>query len=115
MLVSLQNQTKVKYLVRCRSVSPESALIFANAFVKSSPGIFSNSAGKFHNQTYHLFIDYKQAQDRTKRMELYVGMKELGYETKLIRLVKATVDCTKCRVKVQNDLSDEFDVEEGQK
>ena len=48
-------------------------------------------------------------------MELYVGMKELGYETKLIRLVKATLDGTKCRVKLQNDLSDEFDVEEGLK
>ena len=70
---------------------------------------------EFQVQTYHLFIDYKQAYDRTKRKELYVGMKELGYETKLIRLVKATLDGTKCRVKVQNDLSDEFDVEEGLK
>jgi len=70
---------------------------------------------EFQVQTHHLFIDYKQAYDRTKRKELYVGMKELGYETKLIRLVKATLDGTRCRVKVQNDLSDEFDVDEGLK
>jgi len=70
---------------------------------------------EFQTQTYHLFIDFKQAYDRTKRNELYVAMKELGFETKLIRLVKATLDGTRCRVKVQNDLSDEFAVGEGLK
>ena len=42
-------------------------------------------------------------------------MKELGFETKLIRLVKATLDGTWCRVKVQNDLSDPFAIKEGLK
>ena len=39
---------------------------------------------EFQVWTYHLFIDFKQAYDRTKRRELYVAMKELGFETKLI-------------------------------
>jgi len=70
---------------------------------------------EFQVRTHHLFIDFKQAYDRTKRMELYVAMKELGFETKYIRLVKATLDGTRCRVKVQNDMSDEFAVREGLK
>ena len=44
-----------------------------------------------------------------------MAMKELGFETKLIRLVKATLDGTWCRVKVQNDLSDPFAIKEGLK
>ena len=70
---------------------------------------------EFNVQTFHLFIDFKQAYDRTKRNELYVAMKELGFETKYVRLVKATLDGTKCRVKVQNDLSELFAVREGLK
>lgn len=68
---------------------------------------------EFKVQTYHLFIDFKQAYDRTKRKELFEVMKELGFETKLIRLVKATLDGTKCRVKVNNDMSDPFVTREG--
>ena len=70
---------------------------------------------EFKVNTHHLFIDFKQAYDRTKRSELYVAMKDLGFETKLIRLVKATLDSTWCRVKVQNDLSEPFSVKEGLK
>src|ERR1700744_4601746 len=57
---------------------------------------------EFQVRTYHLFIDFKQAYDRTKRRELFVAMKQLGFETKLIRLVKATLEGIRCRVKVQN-------------
>ena len=49
---------------------------------------------EFKVDTHHLFIDFKQAYDRTKRKELFVAIKELGFETKLIRLVKATLDGT---------------------
>jgi sorting nexin-29 len=70
---------------------------------------------EFKVQTRHLFIDFKQAYDRTNRTELFIAMKELGFETKMIRLVKATLDGTKCRVKVQNDLSDAFAVKDGLK
>ena len=34
---------------------------------------------EFQVRTYHLFIDFKQAYDRTKRRELFVAMKELGF------------------------------------
>ena len=62
---------------------------------------------EFQVRTHNLFIDFKQAYDRTKRRELYVAMKELGFETKLNRLVKATLQGTRCRVKVQNYLFSE--------
>lgn len=69
--------------------------------------------GEFNVQTHHLFIDFKQAYDRVKRRELFVVMKELGFETKLIRLVKATLNGTKCRVKVQSNMSEAFETAEG--
>ncbi len=68
---------------------------------------------EFNVQTHHLFIDFKQAYDQVKRRELFVVMKELGFETKLIRLVRATLKGTKCRVKVQNNMSEAFETRES--
>ena len=70
---------------------------------------------EFKVQTHHLFIDLKQTYDRTKRKEMFVAIEKLGFETKLIRLVKATLDGTTCRVKVQSDLSETFAVRDGLK
>jgi hypothetical protein len=41
--------------------------------------------------THHLFIDFKAAYDTIIRNEVYVGMSELNFPTKLIRLTKATL------------------------
>lgn len=68
---------------------------------------------EFKVHTYHLFIDYVQAYDKTKRKELLVVMKELGFNLKLLRLVRATFNGTRCRVKIQNEFSDPFDIDEG--
>ena len=42
-------------------------------------------------------------------------MKELGFELKLIRLVAATLNGSKCRVKLGSDISDPFEIREGLK
>ena len=39
-----------------------------------------------------------------------VGMKKLGFKLKLFRLVKATLLGARCRVKVQNECSEAFDI-----
>ena len=44
-----------------------------------------------------------------------MAMEELGFETKKIRSVKATLDGTSCRIKVQNDLSETFAIRDGLK
>jgi hypothetical protein len=47
------------------------------------------------------------------RNEVYVGMPELNFPTKLIRLTKATLTIVKCYVKIQNDCSESFETRQG--
>ncbi len=70
---------------------------------------------EFKVDTHHLFIDFKSAYDKTKRNELLVVMRELGFELKLIRLVRATLKGTQSRVKLREDMSDPFEIKEGLK
>jgi hypothetical protein len=58
--------------------------------------------------TYHLFIDFKAAYDRTDRDKLFEAMEELQIPKKLINLTKATLKTAWCRVKVNNELSEPF-------
>jgi hypothetical protein len=59
--------------------------------------------------THHLFIDFKATYDTIIRNEVYVGMSELNFPTKLIRLTKATLTIVTCCVKIQNDCSESFE------
>ena len=52
--------------------------------------------------THHLFIDFKAAYDSIDRHSLYAAMEEMNIPQKLIALVKATMNNTQCRVKIQN-------------
>jgi hypothetical protein len=47
------------------------------------------------------------------RNEVYVGMSELNFPTKLIRLTKATLTTVTCCVKIQNDCSKSFETRQG--
>jgi hypothetical protein len=58
----------------------------------------------FNITTHHLFIDFKAA---------YVGMSDLNFPTKLIRLTKATLTIVTCCVKIQNDCSEAFETRQG--
>jgi len=70
---------------------------------------------EFNIPTHHLFIDFKSAYDKIKRSELLVIMKELEFKPKLIRLVAATLNGSRSRIKLSEDLSDSFEVKEGLK
>jgi hypothetical protein len=66
---------------------------------------------EFNIKTHHLFIDFKAAYDTIVRNEVYVGITELNFPTKLIRLTKATL--TIVYVKIQNDCSESFETLQG--
>jgi hypothetical protein len=63
--------------------------------------------------THHLFKDFKAAYDTIIRNEVYVGMSELKFSTKFIRLIKATLAIATCCVKIQNDCSESFETQQG--
>jgi hypothetical protein len=73
---------------------------------------------EFNITTHHLFIDFKAAYDTIIRNEVYVGMSELNFPTKLICLTKATLTivtfCDKMD-KIQNDCSESFETRQGLK
>jgi hypothetical protein len=68
---------------------------------------------EFNIPTHHLFIDFKAAYDTIIRNEVYVGMSELNFPTKLIRHTKATLAIVTCCVKIQNDCSESFETRQG--
>jgi hypothetical protein len=68
---------------------------------------------EFNVTTHHLFIDFKEAYDIIIRNEVYVGMSELNYPTKLIHLTKTTLTFVICCVKIQNDCSEYFETRQG--
>jgi hypothetical protein len=68
---------------------------------------------EFNITTHHVFLDFKAAYDTIKRNEVYVGMSELNFPTKLIRLIKSTLTIVTCCVKIQIDCSESFETRQG--
>lgn len=58
-----------------------------------------------------LFIDFKKAYDSIKRNNMIRAMEELNVPSKLIRLVKLTLNNTTSTVRIQGEISDNFYVE----
>jgi hypothetical protein len=50
--------------------------------------------------------------DAILRNEVYVGMSELNFPTKLIRLTKATLSIVTCCVKIQNDCFESLETQQ---
>jgi hypothetical protein len=64
---------------------------------------------EFYMTTHHLFIDFKAAYNTIKRNEAYVGMSELNFPKRLIRLTKAMLTFVMSCVKIKNDCSESFE------
>jgi hypothetical protein len=68
---------------------------------------------EFNITTHHLFIDFKAAYDTLVRNKVNVGMSELNFPTKLIRLSKATLTigraASKYKTSVPNHLKPDKD------
>ena len=67
----------------------------------------------FQIETHHLFIDFKTAYDKVNRNQLYKAMLEFGIPLKLVRLTQAMMEGTTAKVKVQNELSEGFHIQNG--
>jgi hypothetical protein len=68
-----------------------------------------DKCNEFKITTHHLFVDFKAvATASIQRNEVYVGMSELNFSTKLIRLTKTTLTIVTCCVKIQKDCSESF-------
>jgi sorting nexin-29 len=63
--------------------------------------------------TFHLFINFKAAYDTIRRDKLLEALTEFKIQPKLIRLVKVTLKRVRCRVKIHNNLSEQFDTSIG--
>ena len=70
---------------------------------------------EFNLQTHHLFIDFKAAYDSVKRNELWQIMHEHGFPTRLIRLIRATLDGSSSSVRIAGEISDSFVTLDGLK
>jgi hypothetical protein len=66
---------------------------------------------EFKIETHHQSIDFKTACDKVNRNQLYKTMQELGIPPKLVRLTQATMEDTAAKVKIQNELSGSFHVQ----
>ena len=68
---------------------------------------------EFQISTYHLFIDFKTAYDCINRKRLIEALNEFDIPDKLVKLISLTLTDTKMRVKIQGDLSEPVDIENG--
>ena len=78
-----------------------------------TPGQILEKTHEKHNDTYHLFVDYKAAFDSSIRSEVFKAMSTFGIPAKLIRLRRITLCGTRSAVKVGKDLSEPFNTERG--
>jgi len=68
---------------------------------------------EFDIDVHLLFVDFKQAYDSVNRGRLWKAMTQLGIPTKLVRLIKTCVQKSKCIVKFNGEISEDFSVETG--
>lgn len=62
---------------------------------------------------YQIFVDFQQAYDSIIRERLYQILSELGVPSKLVRLIKCATNNSLAKVKIQNAVTDEFEVRQG--
>lgn len=68
---------------------------------------------EYNKDTMALFIDFKQAFDRVKRRELFAALQDMDVCPKLIRIIKLTLQRTVNKVKINNSITESFEVKEG--
>lgn len=68
---------------------------------------------EFNKDLHLLMVDFRQAFDSIKRQMIETAVRDMGIPHKLTKLVKLTLQDTKCKVAVQNKLTNEFEVKRG--
>ena len=70
---------------------------------------------EFNKNSYHLFVDFKQAYDSVHRPSLWNILKFFHIPEKLINLIQMCYCNTTCRIKVGGVLTEPFGIHEGLK
>ncbi|KAF0768822.1 Reverse transcriptase domain-containing protein, partial [Aphis craccivora] len=63
---------------------------------------------EFDKDINFLFIDFKSPYNSINRNKLWSVMCDLGIPEKLMRLIRACIQGSKCKVKFRNTISEEF-------
>lgn len=64
---------------------------------------------------YHMFIDFKQAYDSISREKLYEILREFNIPTKLVRIIKVTMQNARGYVRIDGKLTTFFQIKKGLK
>lgn len=67
----------------------------------------------FNKDVYLLFLDFKKAYDYIYRASLIGMLKEFKFPQKLVKLVEASINRTKIKVKLNNMVSQPMEVVTG--
>lgn len=70
---------------------------------------------EFNRDLHQLFIDFRQAYDTVRRVKLWQAMEELGFPKKLIRMTQLCIGGSKSKVRVGQNFSEVFDINNGLK
>ena len=66
---------------------------------------------EYQIKLHHLFVNYKQAYDSLKRQSIIEIMEEFSMPGKLVSRIKMTLEGTWSKVRVEGELTEEFDVQ----
>lgn len=70
---------------------------------------------EYNIDIHQLYIDYKTAYDSVKQKEIWKTMEHFRIPPKLGRIIRATIEGTKSRCRIGNQLSEEFEIRKGVK
>ncbi|KAL4152688.1 hypothetical protein QTP88_000521 [Uroleucon formosanum] len=68
---------------------------------------------EFDNDLHLLFIDYKQAYNSINREVLWDTLITFGIPAKIVKMIKLCMNKTRCKVRFNQHISDEFEVKTG--
>lgn len=68
---------------------------------------------EFDNDLHLLFVDYKQAYDSVNREVLWDTLTTFGIPAKIVKMIKLCMNKTKCKVRFNQHISEEFEVRTG--
>ena len=70
---------------------------------------------KYNIELHNVFVDFMQAFDSVNRSTITECLKQYKVPEKLIKLVQVTRQQTKVKVKINNDMTEQFEVTSGVK
>ena len=70
---------------------------------------------EYNIELHNVFVDFMQAFDSVNRSTIHECLKQYKVPRKLIKLVQATLQRTKVKVRINNDMTEQFEITSGVK